>query len=234
MKYGRVGGAIVFFALVLFAISSTGAQVKIGTTVNQPGFSGDVQSGIAYFAATFHIPVVAECIYSKTRVAIPAGAISPSTALTNLLAGTPLQWERVNQVVHIYDPRITSIQRNFLSYRFAWFKVPVGATQFRNTIMERLSNEWYIDPHSPHVISPLGGGIQSSDLDPGKCIPEVLRDVTARELLIREAAPAQYVTIVIYPDVKQLVRKATFNFVAKNWFWRSISRPPILVTVSLP
>ncbi|MFZ0661686.1 MAG: hypothetical protein WAM66_03260 [Acidobacteriaceae bacterium] len=226
--------AVIFMlGLAALTCSSSVAQVNISAVVNQSGFTGDVQSGIAYFAATYHIPVVAECVYNTTRVTIPAGVISASTALTNLLVGTPLQWEEIESAIHIYDPRILSTPHNFLGYTFAWFKVPDGATQFRNTIVERLGNEWYIEPHSPHVISPIGGGIQSSYLDPGKCIPEVLTDVTARELLIKEAAPARYVTIMIYPDVKHLVNKATFEFIARNWFWRSINRPPIAVTVRL-
>lgn len=220
--------------LVVAAFYSAHAQVHMNSVVNQPGFAGDVQSGIAYFAAEYHIPVVAECIYSTANVTVPRGSLSAFTALTNLLIGTPLQWEEVDNVIHIYDPRILAVPNNFLAYKFAWFKVPEGATQFRNTIVDRLGSEWYIEPNSPHIISPIGGGIQSSDLDPGKCIPEVLTEVTARDLLIKEAAPAHFVTIMIYPETKQLVSKATWTFVAKNWFWRSINRSPISVTVSLP
>lgn len=224
---------LVFVLVIAFCSLCRATDLQTNIQVQQVGFEGDVQSGIAYYAAAFHVPVVAECIYDASlRVTIPQGTTTAELALGNLLAGTPLTSEIVDGVIHIYDRSIVNNQKNFLSYRFAWFKVPATATQFRNTLGERLANEWDLDPHRDDVIGSMGDGIQSSFLDPGKCIPEELREVTARELLLKEAGPARFVTIFIYPPIEKKFGPAAWPFISTNWFWRSIDRSPVKVAIS--
>lgn len=208
------------------------AQVNLAAIVGENGFSGQVPTGISWFAATYRIPVVAEIIFDNTiSVTVPPGALSASSAMTNLLVGTPLAWEEVGNVIHIYDPRIVSAS-SFLDHRFQWFRVPETATQFSYLLVQRLGNEWITDPNASGFMGIAGSEIDSSYLDPGKCKPEDLSNVTARELLYKEAAAARFVTIVTYQNVKQLRGDAAWKFVSKNWFWSSVDRPPMTVPVS--
>lgn len=208
-------------------------QLDLSIVVGENGFSGQVPTGIEWFAATYHIPVVAEIIFDKAEIInAPSGTISASSALTNLLIGTPLAWEEIdNAVVHIYDPRTVS-GHSFLDHRFQWFRVPEKATRFRYMLIQRLGSEWKTDPNPSDLIGTVGSEIDSSYLDPGKCKPEDLNNVTARELLYKEAAAARFVTVVIYPNPKTFSGETTWKFVSENWFWSSIDRPPLTVPIN--
>lgn len=226
----RTIAAAIF--VILSGIYPGKAQINLAATVSENGFSGQVPSAIDWFATIYHIPVVAEVIYdSATRVAAPAGTMSASSALTNLLVSTPLVWEEVGNVIHIYDPRVVSAE-SFLDHKFQLFRVPEGATQFSYLLVQRLGNEWITGPNASSFMGIAGSEIDSSYLDPGKCKPEEMSNVTARELLFREAGAARFVTIVAYLDPKQLTGQTAWRFVSKNWFWSSIDRPPMTVPVN--
>ena len=220
--------------LILLGVRPAEAQINLAAFVGEDGFSGQVPTGIDWFAATYHIPVIAEIIFDNTtRVTVPPGTISASSALTNLLVGTPLVWEEVDNEIHIYDPSVAA-SNSFLDHRFQWFRVPETAAHFSYLLIQRLGNEWTTDPNSSAFTGIVGSEIDSSYLDPGKCKPEDLNNVTVRELLYKEAAAARFVTIVTYQDARQLRGAAAWKFVSKNWFWSSIDRPPLTVPVSPP
>jgi hypothetical protein len=134
-----------------------------------------------------------------------------------LLVGTPLAWEEVDNIIHIYDP-IVAASASFLDHRFQSFRVPETASRFSYMLVQRQGNEWTTDPNSSSFVGIVGSEIDSSYLDPGKCKPEDLTNMTVRELLYKEAEAARFVTIVTYRDAKHLRGEAAWKFVSKTGF----------------
>lgn len=216
---------------VLNLLLPCSAQTSMSSASKELGYKGNVENGIEWFAATYHIPVVAECINSATPVTVPPGEMDAASALTTLLSGSSLQWGTEGGVVHIYDPRILAAKNNFLSYRFHWFKVPADPSAFSNQLVDRLAAEWDRDESSLQVIPSAGSDIiGGSTFGTAKCKSGIFWDKTVRNLLETEAAAAQFVTIVIYPNSRNLVTKASWKYVARHWFWRSVNLPYAQVT----
>jgi hypothetical protein len=144
--------------------------------------------------------------------------------LTNLLVGTPRTWEELDNTIHIYDPRITS-RASFLEHRFQQFRVRERATQFRDLLVDWLGCESNASSDGTGPAGCAGADPFWSSLDPGRCKPEEKYNVTARQLLLGEAAGARFVTILTYPDAKQTMGKTAWDLSRKTGFGAQLIAP---------
>lgn len=133
--------------------------------------------------------VVAELVYVPDAPSIvpPAGSITVAEFTKLLGFGSSLQCDADKKLIHIYDPSAVSAKTNALNYKFERFAVPEVADLFIIRLRVRLLT----DAFRSKELGPSSGsdtGAISNDAATYRLTPETLKDMTARDILLREAS----------------------------------------------
>lgn len=102
------------------------------------------------------------------------------------------------EVIHIYDPEVLAARENALNHTFRGFAVPNSAELFALALRIRLTHEAF-QPADAEMHSGSTGGALPSDASSARLPPEVVRDISARDLFIREGRIVPMVMLVKVP-----------------------------------
>ena len=179
--------SVVFMTLLILSKASVAKQCSDVVTHLSPNEPRSRLQLTKELATSLHMSVVAELAYSRGKQVVmppPAGSTLADFAIRLGLDGS-VQCLVNENVIHIYDPIALNASNNALNYTFEDFQVPDIADLFIIRFKTRLINEAY----RPAALGPVSGsdtGATSNDAEMYPLVPEHLRHIQARSLLMRE------------------------------------------------
>lgn len=193
-------------------------------SLEQRGFTGNIHDALRYVAITFHVPLIAECYSSsKFSITIPSDLLDGKTALAKIVNKGHLKLHYRGELAYVFDEAILHDKRNQLNHSFARFDVPADADLFLMILPSRLHNDVGKQPGDPSIGGFAISGIANPNLK-GRLHKETLESITARDLLLKEAASLSFWAVISYPPEKtHSEQKAAFP-VEGFWSWGDI--PP--------
>ena len=131
-----------------------------------------------------------------------------------------------NGVVHLYTQQTIRAPQNGLGHIFRWFDVPNNAGLFILAFRNRLYSEAFDPTRARQSTGPAGGGMRPED---AKVLlrPEVIRNVSARELFLREATQEILSLSIGVPVQADQGLKKTWNVSRETMHLEAISNTPL-------
>lgn len=131
-----------------------------------------------------------------------------------------------NGVVHLYAQQTIWAPQNGLGHIFRWFDVPDNVGSFILTFRNRLYSEAFDPSRGGQPMGPGGGGMRPEDAKV-PLRPEVIRNVSARELFLREATQDTLSLSIGVPVQADQGLKKAWDVSRKTMHLEVISNKPI-------
>lgn len=176
----------------VFAQSCSDIPVQLPT--NTPRTRVQLTSEIAKLV---RMSVVAEFTYSQEpKLISPPPEASTVADFVSLFGdGDGVNCVVEDHVIHIFETAALQSNENALNYIFSDFSVPVVADSFVIRFRLRLLAEAFRS-EDMGLVSGSDAGATPNDADKYKLVPESLKDIEARKLLLREAAAVPMLFVV--------------------------------------
>jgi hypothetical protein len=227
MIFNRIG--VICIAVVMaFECSAGRCQAeKVTQTIRQGGKTGNVPMLLAYIATIYHIPLVAEVVYSGERISVPAGSYTAQAMLDLASRAASVEWNLDDDVVHVFDTRLRDERWNYLNHRPPHFSVPNNVADLQLQIEDRINTaQAGLEDKAGGVEGGFHSGITARELVLIPLAPELLNGYTVQDILLKEAAAGGFYSIVVFPHLmKTKGSESDWNYVSLNWFWGSIKVP---------
>jgi hypothetical protein len=195
--------------------------------INQGGFNGTNADAIAYLAATYHVPLLAEVVFEPgRRTLVPAGSLSLEEMIDTITRQSNERWEEVGKALHIYSPEVIASKANAFGYILNKFQVGLLPSQFVFTVKIRVNSAAEQSERPTAAFGVAVSGVLPVELDSGgfRCIAATFAGKSAREIVLEEIVPAHLASIAIFPRTLG-AEKWRWSSVEVNWFWFSVDRP---------
>ena len=166
------------------------------------------------------VSIIAE-INSGIEVDIPTEAKSLMALVQ--LTDPSISCVKIDKVLYFASDKVVNRDGNLLNYRFAFFEVPSDLDHFRLLFRSRLNTEGLHPPVARQLINP-GSGYISWDAKLRPLRTEVLRDITARDLLVRVASEQPFVSVIEFSPPNPIQPQPTekvWLFADQHWLWSS-------------
>lgn len=220
----------ILIAVVMFFMTNlASASQEPPLLIQQQGFSGSLPEALRYIATTFHLPLVAECYdIAKVRITLPAGPLESNAALAQVVRMGQLRLQRRGNLSYVFDSALVHDKHNLLNHEFPSFNVPRDADMFLAILISRVHNDATKKPGDPSI----GGFVLSFPPNAAlkdKLQEETLKNISARNLLLKEAASLSFWVVVSYPypPLKKQTKESANQFpIEGHWVWGDVPPKP--------
>jgi hypothetical protein len=175
----------------LYAASTTCSD---NPAVEQLPFKGPLHDYLIHIAELYGVSVVAELNEKPTNVDVPGGQIALQSALG--YASTGYTVSCTGDTVRLFTPAVLKDATNPLNHKFAAFVVPADADGFVLMLKQQLKREGQLRTNpSGNRLNGGYSGFVGLDTSRHALRQETVENISARDLLLREASQANLIAI---------------------------------------